>query len=158
MTQAGSYGAPFNAAGGGWYAMQRARGRGVRVWFWGRNDQGVPVEVRAGAGLVESVEGWGMPGAEFAMGGGADEQDEEEEESGAEVGVGMGVRAKWKRNDDGESASGAEGTCGFDEHFDDHVAVFDLTFCVSAPFCVPRLICVANGEADDVMDGRIILG
>ena len=87
-----------------------------------------------------------------------EEQDEEEEESGAEVGVGMGVRAKWKRNDDGESASGAEGTCGFDEHFDDHVAVFDLTFCVSAPFCVPRLICVANGEADDVMDGRIILG
>ncbi|ETW80501.1 glycoside hydrolase family 16 protein [Heterobasidion irregulare TC 32-1] len=88
MTQAESYGAPFNAAGGGWYAMQRARGRGVRVWFWGRNDQGVPVEVRAGAGLVESVEGWGMPGAD-----------------------------------------GAEGTCGFDEHFDDHVAVFDLTFC-----------------------------
>ncbi|KAG8807621.1 hypothetical protein FRC17_004378 [Serendipita sp. 399] len=39
-----SYGPSFNAAGGGWYALERTR-KEIKAWFWSRNDPNVPVEV-----------------------------------------------------------------------------------------------------------------
>jgi hypothetical protein len=107
-----SFGAPFNAAGGGWFAMRRTKRDGVAVWFWSRDDPTVPPEVSglplntsapvhmnaAGLVLVEAIvegkeviqpsEHWGTPEAVFP----------------------------------------AE-SCSHKRFFDDHLLVFDLTFC-----------------------------
>ena len=70
---ADSYGAAFNAAGGGWYVMQRGAATGIRGWFWSRRDEAnVPLVVRdpAAAALwgVSPDESWGEPYAYFPMG------------------------------------------------------------------------------------------
>ncbi|KAF8911769.1 laminarinase [Mucidula mucida] len=44
-----SYGPPFNANGGGWYAMERTSTY-IKIWFWSRNDASVPPAVRDGDG------------------------------------------------------------------------------------------------------------
>jgi len=69
----GSYGAPFNAVGGGWYAMARTAQDGIRVWFWARNDLTVPPEVRYAPppgvpSIVTPNPTWGSPVAAFPMG------------------------------------------------------------------------------------------
>ena len=43
-TQPNSYGKSFNAAGGGFYAMERTSSF-IKVWFWSRNDPTVPADV-----------------------------------------------------------------------------------------------------------------
>ncbi|KIY67871.1 glycoside hydrolase family 16 protein [Cylindrobasidium torrendii FP15055 ss-10] len=58
-----SYGPPFNAAGGGWYAFERTTAF-IKVWFWSRNDASVPAEVRAGSATV-NTDSWGTPVAYF---------------------------------------------------------------------------------------------
>jgi len=40
-----SYGPPLNAAGGGWYALERTS-REIKVWFWPKTDLNVPLEVQ----------------------------------------------------------------------------------------------------------------
>lgn len=61
-----SYGAGFNAVGGGWYAMKRTYRDGVWVWFWARDDPTVPDEVRFGKSqLKPNPSAWGTPGARF---------------------------------------------------------------------------------------------
>lgn len=32
-----SFGPPFNANGGGWFAMERSDEEGVKIWFWPRD-------------------------------------------------------------------------------------------------------------------------
>ncbi|CAE6479939.1 unnamed protein product [Rhizoctonia solani] len=59
----GSFGKGFNTKGGGWYAMRRTQD-GISIWFWGRDEYGVPGEVRRGAQKVRP-EGWGVPVADF---------------------------------------------------------------------------------------------
>ncbi|RDB16836.1 putative glycosidase C21B10.07 [Hypsizygus marmoreus] len=83
-----SYGAPFNAVGGGFFAIQRSKSS-VAVWFWTRDDPAVPQAVRTGVGNVSVDESWGLPEARFPMGDG----------------------------------------CGYEEHMDRHVMIFDTTFC-----------------------------
>ena len=46
-----SYGPAFNAAGGGWYVMERTDSF-IRVFFWSREDSSVPAEVKNGASTV----------------------------------------------------------------------------------------------------------
>ncbi|KAL0062788.1 hypothetical protein AAF712_010326 [Marasmius tenuissimus] len=58
-----SYGPSFNAAGGGWYAMERTNSA-IKIWFWSRNDGNVPAEVRNGAGSI-NTDSWGTPVANF---------------------------------------------------------------------------------------------
>ena len=80
--------------------MERTRDEGVKVWFWRRDDPGVPDAV-AQKGLSNLVFGdtptirpdptWGPPGAYFPVGD----------------------------------------FCDYDSHFNAHMMVFDLTFCVS---------------------------
>ena len=60
---ADSYGPTFNESGGGWYAMERSDA-GVKVWFWPRDSESVPHEVRHGALLVDTG-CWGTPVADF---------------------------------------------------------------------------------------------
>lgn len=48
-----SFGPDFNAAGGGWYAMQRTS-TDVSVWFWSRTDGSVPSDVSSGASSVNT--------------------------------------------------------------------------------------------------------
>ncbi|KZV88443.1 hypothetical protein EXIGLDRAFT_175817 [Exidia glandulosa HHB12029] len=54
-----SFGSAFNGAGGGWYAVERTDNY-MKVWFWGRNDGGVPQEVRDGVDGV-NPDSWGQP-------------------------------------------------------------------------------------------------
>ena len=42
-----SFGPAFNAAGGGWYAMERTPNF-IKVWFWSRQDGSVPSGVKNG--------------------------------------------------------------------------------------------------------------
>lgn len=46
-TKANNYGPEFNAAGGGWYVIERT-GSYVRSYFWSRHDHSVPAEVKYG--------------------------------------------------------------------------------------------------------------
>ena len=50
---ANSFGAAFNGAGGGWYAMERTNAF-VKVWFWSRGAGNVPGEVRNGATTINT--------------------------------------------------------------------------------------------------------
>jgi hypothetical protein len=82
----GSYGAPFNAAGGGYFVLRRTAAEGAAVWFWSREDPTIPPEVRGdlsnisvgigrGRGLLDTLVNtprtievgpwWGLPEAEF---------------------------------------------------------------------------------------------
>ncbi|EPT04508.1 hypothetical protein FOMPIDRAFT_131833 [Fomitopsis schrenkii] len=68
-----SYGADLNAAGGGWFAMQRGAATGIRAWFWSREAAGsVPLAVRypllAAVTGVAPDDSWGEPYAAFPMG------------------------------------------------------------------------------------------
>ncbi|KAF5335745.1 hypothetical protein D9611_009644 [Ephemerocybe angulata] len=58
-----SYGPAFNGNGGGWYAVERTPAA-IKVWFWGRNDNNVPAQVRNGDANV-APETWGTPTALF---------------------------------------------------------------------------------------------
>ncbi|EPS93808.1 endo-1,3-beta-glucanase-like protein [Fomitopsis schrenkii] len=58
-----SFGPDFNAAGGGWYAMQRTS-TDVSVWFWSRTASNVPSDVSSGASSVNTGN-WGTPAAYF---------------------------------------------------------------------------------------------
>ncbi|KAG8907074.1 hypothetical protein FRC01_007826, partial [Tulasnella sp. 417] len=58
-----SYGPDFNAAGGGWYAMERTSTY-INIWFWSRNDPAVPGEVKNGSGAI-SPANWGAPYANY---------------------------------------------------------------------------------------------
>ena len=60
---ASSYGPTFNAAGGGFYAMERSDA-GVKVWFWSRNSGSIPSDVLNGATSVDT-DNWGTPFADF---------------------------------------------------------------------------------------------
>ena len=42
-----SYGPAFNAAGGGFYVMERTN-QAIKVWFWTRNAPDVPAAIRNG--------------------------------------------------------------------------------------------------------------
>ncbi|KAL6305235.1 concanavalin A-like lectin/glucanase domain-containing protein [Sparassis latifolia] len=73
----GSYGAPFNAAGGGYFVVVRTQQDGVRIWFWARNDAATPAEVinpaPAALGLlgpptISPDPSWGTPSAIFPVG------------------------------------------------------------------------------------------
>ncbi|KAI0700431.1 endo-beta-glucanase [Cytidiella melzeri] len=55
-----TYGPPFNAAGGGWYAMERTNSF-IKVWFWSRN-AAKPGDI--GAASV-NTDNWGSPIALF---------------------------------------------------------------------------------------------
>jgi len=74
-----SYGAPFNAAGGGFYVMVRTRQDGIRIWFWTRDDPAVPPEVRepplpllGGPPDIWPNPNWGTPEAVFPVGDNCD--------------------------------------------------------------------------------------
>ncbi|KAF7970654.1 hypothetical protein HWV62_23350 [Athelia sp. TMB] len=58
-----SYGPAFNAAGGGWYAMERTN-NGISVWFWSRNSPNIPAALSSGASTI-NTSGWGEPTAFF---------------------------------------------------------------------------------------------
>lgn len=48
-----SFGPPFNANGGGWFAMERTATY-IRVWFWPR-DVGAPAALVSGAGTLDTT-------------------------------------------------------------------------------------------------------
>ena len=88
-----SYGAPFNKAGGGYFAMYRGTDS-VKVWFFPRKGY-VPNVIRKGAAQGTPVFpdlSWGLPAADFPF---------------------------------------YPDYCDYEKHFDAHILVFDLTFCVS---------------------------
>ena len=50
---ADSFGPPFNAIGGGWYAMERTT-TSISVWFWERNNTAVPTDMSTGASSIDT--------------------------------------------------------------------------------------------------------
>ncbi|KAF8227851.1 endo-1,3(4)-beta-glucanase [Tricholoma matsutake] len=58
-----SYGPSFNGNGGGWYALERTDSS-IKVWFWSRNDELVPPDVKYGGSFVDA-DIWGTPFANF---------------------------------------------------------------------------------------------
>ena len=48
-----SYGKSFNAAGGGFYAMERTT-TSIKVWFWTRDDPAVPADVKTAGASVDT--------------------------------------------------------------------------------------------------------
>ncbi|KAL5508546.1 hypothetical protein ACEPAH_6165 [Sanghuangporus vaninii] len=63
VDKSNSYGPAFNAAGGGWYVMERTDSF-IRVFFWSREDSSVPDEVQSGASTV-NPDNYGTPYALF---------------------------------------------------------------------------------------------
>ncbi|KAJ3553250.1 hypothetical protein NM688_g3716 [Phlebia brevispora] len=60
---ADSYGPPFNAISGGWYAMERTE-TFIQVFFWPRNAGNVPSDVSSGSNNIDT-DNWGEPTALF---------------------------------------------------------------------------------------------
>jgi len=58
-----NYGPPFNANGGGWYAIERTTDH-ISIWFWPRRDPTVPWEVKEGTISIDPRR-WGVPAAYF---------------------------------------------------------------------------------------------
>lgn len=59
-----NYGAPFNAAGGGWYAMERTPDE-IKVWFWSQDNAGsAPTGMKNGDTSI-NTDNWGQPVAYF---------------------------------------------------------------------------------------------
>jgi hypothetical protein len=58
-----SFGPNFNSNGGGWYATERTENY-IKVWFWARDDEDVPADVRDNTGNV-GPDNWGTPVALF---------------------------------------------------------------------------------------------
>ncbi|OCF74832.1 hypothetical protein I204_05214 [Kwoniella mangroviensis CBS 8886] len=65
----GSYGGPVNGVGGGWYAMWRdlENSGGIYVWFWPRNSQTVPDDVKNSNTATTNVANWGIPNANMTV-------------------------------------------------------------------------------------------
>ncbi|WVF71645.1 hypothetical protein IAT40_006453 [Kwoniella sp. CBS 6097] len=65
----GTYGAPFNAVGGGWYAMWRdlENSGGVYVYYWPRDSASVPEDVRNPNTATTNVAEWGVPSANLSV-------------------------------------------------------------------------------------------
>jgi len=63
-----SYGAPFNLAGGGYFAMYKGRDA-VKIWSFPRRDYPVPPMIRDGASVSREwamdLDSWGDPDAHF---------------------------------------------------------------------------------------------
>ncbi|KZP26131.1 glycoside hydrolase family 16 protein [Athelia psychrophila] len=60
---ANSFGPTFNAAGGGYYAMERTS-TSIKVWFWARGSAYIPAALSSGASSIDTS-GWGEPTAYF---------------------------------------------------------------------------------------------
>jgi len=60
---AGSYGVPFNQAGGGVYATEFGHGWPIKVWFFPRNN--IPADIQSGRPVPTN---WGKPFAQFNIG------------------------------------------------------------------------------------------
>ncbi|KAF8803219.1 glycoside hydrolase family 16 protein [Phlegmacium glaucopus] len=57
-----SFGPPFNSNGGGWFAIERTT-TFIKVWFWARNDNSVPLDIKSD--LFVNTDSWGTPTAAF---------------------------------------------------------------------------------------------
>lgn len=53
VNKANSYGPPFDANGGGYYAMERTTSH-INVYFWARNDANVPSDLKNGASTINT--------------------------------------------------------------------------------------------------------
>lgn len=123
MSKPASYGADFNTAGGGYFALVRTKhgdeGPKIRVWFWTRFDPALPPEIktppepdaRTGQRSIYPTRRWGLPEADFPL----------------------------------------QRQCDYSRHFDPHMFIFDLTFCVSG--AVPCRTLVLRLRAAVLMQG-----
>jgi hypothetical protein len=108
-----SFGQALNDRGGGWFAMRRTRNDGIAVWFWGRNDPSVPPEISGSASNLSLSTMSGRPGLGLILE--AIQHDRDVVQPNARWGV--------------PAAHFPPQGCQMDKFFDEHVLVFDLTFC-----------------------------
>ncbi|THH00761.1 hypothetical protein EW026_g1828 [Hermanssonia centrifuga] len=135
FTKGASYGSYFNARGGGFFVMARSRNEGIRVWFWQRDDPAVPDEVR------QSGSAYGVPGAPQLFPGFGGPPT-------------IHPDATWGTPDaDFPVGDG----CIYEDHFDAHMMVFDLTFCgdwagadyPNSPGCSGDCVDFVNNNPDE---------
>jgi hypothetical protein len=58
-----TFGPSFNSIGGGVYAMERTSTY-IKVWYWARNDNSIPADVKSGASAIQTSN-WPTPFAFF---------------------------------------------------------------------------------------------
>jgi hypothetical protein len=58
-----TFGPDFNNIGGGVYAMERTSTY-IKVWYWARNDNSIPADVKSGSSTIETSN-WPTPFALF---------------------------------------------------------------------------------------------
>jgi len=63
----GSYGKAFNDLGGGYYAVVRSPLDGIKIWFWSRQEEYIPIEVTQFLPVV-TPSLWGIPDVYFPTG------------------------------------------------------------------------------------------
>lgn len=113
ITTPGSFGSQFNKNDGGWYVMLKSRTVGIKIWFFPRNGLNVPAVIRYGAPLLLNINpNIGSAGINIGSGG----------VGGPDWGT--------------PSVHFPPDMCPMADYFDEHVVVFDLTFCVRwSRFC-----------------------
>lgn len=47
--------------------MERSKNKGIRIWFWSRNDPNVPPEIKEPFDTIEPNSSWGDPEAHFPV-------------------------------------------------------------------------------------------
>ncbi|TFK53690.1 hypothetical protein OE88DRAFT_1655938 [Heliocybe sulcata] len=123
FSKPGSFGSPFNQQGGGYFAMARTKADGVRVWFWPRGDPSVPQAVANPDALLpvpmrKRRNRSGKGGKKMAV-----LQDV------VDI-VGPDTITPDQSWGNPEAAFPTQDdNCGYEQHFDAHQMVFDLTFC-----------------------------
>ncbi|KZT38118.1 family 16 hypothetical endo-1,3(4)-beta-glucanase from glycoside hydrolase [Sistotremastrum suecicum HHB10207 ss-3] len=64
VNKANNYGAAFNNNGGGFYAMERTS-QFIKLWFWARNEGGIPSDLSNDSASSVDTDNWGTPWAYF---------------------------------------------------------------------------------------------
>ncbi|TEB24537.1 hypothetical protein FA13DRAFT_1739094 [Coprinellus micaceus] len=106
MRDARSYGTPFNKAGGGYYAVERASNH-IKVWFWTRSAANVPASVKSGAKTVDP-DTWGTPDAYFP---GGQNCDIDKKFGPQHIIINLTFCGDWAGNANAYGAAGCPRTC-----------------------------------------------
>ncbi|KZT22212.1 glycoside hydrolase family 16 protein [Neolentinus lepideus HHB14362 ss-1] len=121
FSKPGSFGAPFNQQGGGYFAMARTKADGVRLWFWPRGDSSVPQAIANPDALPTP----NLPIRKRK----SKTQDKMAVLDVVDI-VGSDTIAPDESWGWPEAAfPTGDSNCGYEQHFDAHQMVFDLTFC-----------------------------
>ncbi|KZP26125.1 glycoside hydrolase family 16 protein [Athelia psychrophila] len=100
-----SFGPAFNAAGGGYYAMERTT-TSIKVWFWARDSAYIPAAFTSGATSIDTSS-WGEPTAYFPN----TDCDIDTEFGSLNIVINLTFCGDWAGSSSVYAASGCSSTC-----------------------------------------------